>query len=208
MRLFHDADKSLAAAAELDPGNAMLLYAQARVKMDLGQLDPAKEKMQAYLKLRPDDAGAHYGLGRIYRLGMEFDKAQAEFQRSIELQPTQTESYYELGDLALKQGNFAEAIAQFSKTLERDSKHGGALEGAGEAYFKQKQYERAKTFLERAVAAAPNYSPSHYYLGLTLARLGRKEDSERELETAAKLADAENKNAAMQYQLLTPTATP
>ena len=207
MRLFKDADKSLAAAAQLDPKNALVLYGQARVKMDLGQLASAKEKMQAYLLLRPDDAGAHYGLGRIYRLGLEFDKAQVEFRRSIELQPAQTESYYELGDLALKQGNLDEAITQFAKTLERDPKHGGALEGTGEAYFKKKQYQQAEDYLNRAVAAAPDYSPCHYYLGLTLARMGRKQDSDSELATAAKLADAENENASTQYQLLAPPAT-
>ncbi|MDE3186836.1 MAG: tetratricopeptide repeat protein [Acidobacteriota bacterium] len=207
MRLFTDADKSLAAAEQLNPGDPNILYGLARVKMDLGQLAPAEEKMQAYLKLRPNDASAHYGLGRIYQVGLQFDKAQAEFARSVELQPVQTESYFELGDLALKQGDFGEAIKQFSKTLERDPKHGGALEGTGEAYFRQKHYDQAKDFLERAIAAAPDYAPCHYYLGLTLARLGRKEDSERELATAAKQADAENKNSATHMQL-TPAAKP
>ncbi len=207
MRLFTDADKSLAAAEQLNPGDPNILYGLARVKMDLGQLAPAEEKMQAYLKLRPNDASAHYGLGRIYQVGLQFDKAQAEFARSVELQPVQTESYFELGDLALKQGDYDEAIKQFGKTLERDPKHGGALEGMGEAYFKQKHYEQAKDFLERAIAAAPDYAPCHYYLGLTLARLGRKEDSERELATASKLADAENKNSATHMQL-SPAAKP
>ena len=208
MRLFKDADQSLTAAQELSPSDPNILYGLARVKMDLGQLGPAEEKMQAYLKLRPNDASAHYGLGRIYQIGLQFDKAQAEFALSVELQPVQTESYFELGDLALKQGNFDEAIKQFSKTLERDPKHGGALEGTGEAYFKQKHYDQAKNFLERAITAAPDYAPCHYYLGLTLARLGRKEDSERELATASKLADAENKSSATHMQLASPVTKP
>jgi tetratricopeptide (TPR) repeat protein len=175
--------------------------------MDLGQLTAAEDKMVAYLKLRPMDASAQFGLGRIYQSGLEFGKARAAFLRSIELQPVQTESYFELGDLALKQGDYDEAAVQFKKTLDRDAKHGGALEGSGEISFKQKQYEQARTFLERAIAASPEYPPSHYYMGLTLARLGRKEESARELELAAKLTEAEKKQAGSRIQQ-TPETKP
>jgi tetratricopeptide (TPR) repeat protein len=201
MHLYQDADRSLGAAELLNPGDPNLVYAVARVKMDLGQLSAAEENMQAYLKLRPNDASAHYGLARVYQLGLQFDKARPEFQRSIDLQPVQTEAYYQLGDIALGQGNFSEAIANFNKTLARDPKHGGALAGTGQVYFKQKQFTQAEDFLERAIAAAPDYEKSHYYLGLTLARLGRKEDSERELALATKLADEAKKNARSGIQL-------
>lgn len=207
LRLLNDADKTLTAAEQLTPDDAKVLYAVARVKMDLGQLAPAEEKMKAYLKLRPTDASAHYGLGRIYQIGLQFDLARTEFLRSVELQPVQTESYYQLGDLALKQGDFDEAIAKFDKTLARDPKHGGALEGTGEVLFKQKNYEKAREVLERAILAAPEYAPCHLYLGRTYAKLGRKEDSERELASAAKLADEENKRSAHRLQLNKP-ATP
>jgi tetratricopeptide (TPR) repeat protein len=198
MHLYQDADRTLAAAEQLNPGDPNVIYAVARVKMDLGQLSAAQEKMQAYLRLRPNDASAHFGLARVYQLGTQFDKARVEFQRSIELQPVQTEAYYQLGDIALGQGDFVEAISEFSKTLARDPKHGGALTGTGQAYFKQKQYVQAEDFLQRAVVAAPDYQTSHYYLGLTLARLGRKEDSERELSLATQLAATQAKRSEVQ----------
>jgi len=206
MHLYQDADRTLTAAEQLNPGDPNVIYAVARVKMDLGQLSAAEEKMEAYLKLRPGDASAHYGLARVYQLGLQFDKARIELQRCIELQPLQTEAYYQLGDIALGQGNFAEAIAEFAMTLARDPKHGGALTGTGQAYFKQKQYVQAEEFLQRAVAAAPDYETGHYYLGLTLARLGRKEDSERELTLATKLAGQAAKSArsGIQSSLSTP----
>lgn len=208
MRLYRDADKTLANAEQLQPSNPQILYAVARVKMDLGQLAAAEEKMQGYLKLAPNDAGAHYGMGRIFQLGLQFDRARDEFQRSIELQPVQTEAYYELGDIALGQGNLDDAIAYFNKTLARDPKHGGALAGEGQACFKQKRYAQAEDFLERAVAAAPEYQAGHYYLGLTLARLGRREDSQRELELAAKLAAEESKKERSGLHILSPAMNP
>jgi tetratricopeptide (TPR) repeat protein len=204
MQLFGDADRTLALAEQLNPGDPLVVYAVGRVKMDLGQLSPAEEKLRAYLKLRPADASAHYGLGRVLQLGLQLDQARAEFHRSIDLQPLQTEAYYQLGDMALQQGDFTEAIGEFSKTLARDPKHGGALTGTGQAYFKQKEYAHATEFLEQAVAAAPEYETGHYYLGLALARLGRKEDSERELALATKLADSASKKARSGLHLTSP----
>ncbi len=208
MHLYPEAQKSLAAAQQLHFDDPKLLYAQARVYFDQDQLTPAEEKMSAYLRLRPGDATAHYGLGRVYQLGVQFDKARAEFQESIRLHPEQTEAWYQLGDIALKQSQFDEALADFSKTLARDPKHGGALAGSGEACYREKHYDQAMDFLNRAIAAAPDYQPGHYYLGLTFARLGRREDSERELAIAAKLADEDNKKASTRYQLSVPPSGP
>jgi tetratricopeptide (TPR) repeat protein len=201
MKLYPDAEKALALAQQIDPSSLDNYYAMARVKMDEGQLDAAEQNMHLYLQSRPDDAGAHYGLGRIYELGMQFDKAKPEFQRSLELRPVQTESWYELGDMALKQNNYADALTDFQNVLARDGRHGGALAGSGQASFREKRYDEALEYLRRAVAAAPDYQPGHYYLGLTLSRLGQKEEADRELLTAQKLADEENRNAGRHYQL-------
>jgi tetratricopeptide (TPR) repeat protein len=135
---------------------------------------------------------------------LQFDKAVAEFQESIRLQPAQSEAWYQLGDIALKQQQFEQALTDFGHTLDRNPRHGGALAGSGEALFREKQYEKALDFLDRAIAAAPDYQTGHYYRGLTLSRLGRKQDSEKELATAAALADAENKKSATRYQLTMP----
>jgi tetratricopeptide (TPR) repeat protein len=206
MQLYHDADETLGHLERLRPGDPTTLYAVARVKLDLGQLAMAEEKMKAYLALKPDDASAHYGLGRIYRQGLQFDKARAEFERSIALQPAQTEAYYELGDAELAQGDYLQGLANFDKTLAADPKHGGALTGSGIAYFKQKEYEKAADFLAKATTAAPEYQPGHYYLGLTLARLGKKDESDRELAVAARLAEEDNKHASNRLRLNTPDA--
>ena len=206
MRLYGDADRTLATAEQLNPNDPQVLYAVGRVKLDLGQLCPAEEKLRAYLKFNPNDASAHYGLGRVLQMGLQFDLARAEFQRSIDLRPVQTEAYYQLGDIALGQGDFSEAIFEFSKTLARNPKHAGALAGTGQAYFEQKEYAKAEEFLERAAAAAPEYETAHYYLGLTLARLGRKDESERELALATKLADEASKKDRNGLHLIPPVA--
>lgn len=204
MHLYHDADKTLSRAEELGANDLNLLYAAGRVKLDLGQLNAAEEKMIAYLRQKPEDASAHYAMGRIYHQGLRFVEAIAEFQRSIELQPRQTESYYQLGETQLEQGDYAQAIKNFSITLQRDPKHAGALVGTGMAYFKQKQYSLAAEPLQKAVAIEPEYQPGHYYLGLTLDRLGNKQESTKELSEAARLAKIDSSKSMQQLRIITP----
>ena len=64
MHLYKDADRVLDQLVSIEPNEPNALYARARVKLDLGQLEAAKQDMLAYLKVRPLDASAHYGLGQ------------------------------------------------------------------------------------------------------------------------------------------------
>ncbi len=202
MKLYWDADQ-VVTKLEAEPGgaNPKVLYLAARVKLDLGQLAIAEQKMRGYLAANPGDATAHYGLGRILQLSDQLDAARAEYQRSLELQPHQTESQFQLGEIALAQGHYDEAIADYAKALAGNPAHGGALAGTGIALFRLKQYDQAADALRKAVAAAPDYQPAHYYLGLTLLRLGRKTESDRELARAAEMAVAVNQEDAERLRI-------
>lgn len=185
------ASEALRAALAVDPANAKAIYTLARVETDQGHLDAAETHWKTYLRIRPDDASAHYGLGHLYQMQQQTEKAAAEFHQSIALLPVQTESYYQLGQMALDAHRDAEAKAMFTKTLERMPTHGGALTGMGILAYRAKDYSAALRSLTSAKTSSPEYQPVHYYLGLTLARLGLKEASQQELDKAAALTAAQ-----------------
>jgi tetratricopeptide (TPR) repeat protein len=178
---------ALHAARGLRPADPDILYALARAEINAQQMPAAEADLRTYLAKRPTDASAHFGLGRVLEALQRTDEARAEFTRSLELQPAQTESNYELGQMALETGELDRAEPLFAKTLARDPKHGGALTGMGILAFRRKQYDKADSWLAQAIEAAPNYPPAHYYRGLALARLGRKQESDKELQTATEL---------------------
>ena len=208
MKLYLDSATTLEHLVALKPSDPTSYYALGRTDLDLGKLDSAEKAFETYLRARPQDASAHYGLGKIYAEGLQFEKAEKEFQQSIEIQPKQVEAYYQLGQLYLQQDQFQLALAQFQIALGRDPQHGGALVGMGTTYFKMKNYPAAKEWLSKAVAAAPDYQPGHYYLGLTLARLGEAADSKRELDVAATLAEKDNQQAANRLRIQSPAGAP
>jgi tetratricopeptide (TPR) repeat protein len=206
--LYQEASKTLdhlEALGNIDP-NAF--YALARTDMNLGRLDQAQQQMEQYLKLRPQDASAHYGLGKIYAMGQQFPMAEQELRQSIAIEPKQSESYYELGQVLLEENQLEPSIAEFQVTLQRDPKHGGALVGLGIAYFKMRKYNEARNWLIKAIQAAPEYQPGHYYLGLTLARLGDATQSKAEFAIATSLAAQDAKKASSRVMILNPEAQP
>jgi tetratricopeptide (TPR) repeat protein len=208
MGLYIDGARTLEHLVSLKPADPNAFYALARVDLDLGRLDAAEQEMKTYLNARPLDASAHYGLGRIYLQGLEFEKAEKEFDTSISIQPKQTEAYYQLGQTELDENRFEESIVQFQKALDRSPEHGGALVGMGMAFFKLKHYDKAKDWLVKATVAAPEYQPGHYYLGLTLARLGDVKASRKELEIATSLAANDSKQSATRLRLFNPDGQP
>ncbi len=187
MSLLPEAADSLQAARKLDTNDPNILYASGRLEMEEQHLQAAEKDLRAYLVKRPQDASAHFGLGKVLSVQQRSAEASAEFERSIQLQPAQTESYYELGQLELQMQHDALAAPLFQKVLARDPTHGGALTGMGIIAFRDKNFAQAEQYLARAEKTAPNYQPSHYYRGLALARLGLKEESQRELQIATEL---------------------
>jgi len=185
------ASGALHEALVLKPSDPTALYALARVELDQDHFSASEQLFRAYLTQRPDDSSAHYGLGHLYQKQLRIDEARTEFNRSIALQPIQTESYYQLGEIALDSGDKEEAQRMFAKTLQRMPTHGGALTGTGILAYRAKQYEAARDSLKSAVITSPDYQTAHYYLGLTLGRLGDKAGSERELKKATDLASAQ-----------------
>jgi tetratricopeptide (TPR) repeat protein len=75
--------------------------------------------------------------------------------------------------------------------LNRDPKHAGALAGLGRVQLEQKNYSEAANLLQRAIASNDQLREAHYFLGLTYARMGRKQESEQQLQIATRLEHEE-----------------
>jgi tetratricopeptide (TPR) repeat protein len=185
-----EASEALTLAHTLLPNDLDILYMLARVEIEQQHMPAAETHIRTYLTAKPNDATAHFGLGHILAMEQRADDARAEFQRSIALQPVQTESYYQIGQLELDAHHDVQAQPLFRKTLERDPNHGGALTGMGILAYRARDYAQADHYLALAVKAAPDYAPAHYYRGLTLARQGKKDEGDRELQKATELGHA------------------
>jgi tetratricopeptide (TPR) repeat protein len=198
LKLFVDADKTLAEALRIRPDDLNALYTVARVKMDLGQMQAAEQAWLSYIKQDPSNPAAYYGYGIVLQTLGRDDEARGQFMLSIKENPNQAESYYRLGEIARREGNKADARTQYEQALARDSTHGGALTGLAILNYEEKKYDEAEGELEAAIKSAPDYRTARYYHGLTLAKLGRKNEANAELARAMQLSD----KSGLQRQLV------
>jgi len=125
-----------------------------------------------------------------------------EFERSIALAPAQSESYFRLGLIDLDAKDLDEAARNLHQVLAREPKHAGALSALGRVAFEQKRYPDAIDLLQQAIASDGSSREAHYYLGLTFARLGRKEEAEAQLQVATRLEhdEAQHRRTLLRIQ--------
>ena len=191
MSLLPDAVQAFQRVLSLRKEYPSATYGLGRAQIALGKYQDAKELFERYVQLRPKDASGHFALGVALQSLQEMVEARSQFEQSIQIQPVQTESYFQLGSMDLEQNNLEIAASRFNVVLQRDSKHAGALTGMGRVEFQRKEYQKATEFLQRAIASDASSREAHYYLGLSLARFGRKDESEKELQTASRLEHEE-----------------
>jgi tetratricopeptide (TPR) repeat protein len=204
LKLFVDADKTLAEALRIRPNDLNTLYTVARVKMDLGQMQAAEQAWLSYIQQDPNNPVAYYGYGIVLQTLGRDDEARSQFMLSIKENPSQAESYYRLGEISRRAGNKADARTQYEQALARDSTHGGALTGLAILNYQEKNYDEAESELTAAIKSMPAYRTARYYHGLTLSKLGRKNEADAELARAMQLSD---KNE-LQRQLVTQPYRP
>jgi len=208
MSLFPDAIDAFDQTLKLRVDDAAALYGLGRAKISVSSFDDAKQAFERYVQLRPADASGHYALGFSVQALQRPADARAEYEKSIALQPLQTESYFQLGLIELEAGNADGAAKQFNHVLDRAPQHAGALTGMGRVRFQEKQYEAAAVSFERAIASSPGLREAHYYLGLTDSRLGRKEDSEKELQIASRIEREEVEKHQAPLKIIDPDQLP
>jgi tetratricopeptide (TPR) repeat protein len=167
------------------------LYALGRAQIGMAQYPDARASFERFLQLRSEDASGQYALGLVLQSLQQSAEARLHFEKSVALQPVQTESYFQLGLIDLDEKQLDSSLNLFNRVLQRDAKHAGALFGKGRVAFEKREYQDAANLFERAIASDASLRQAHYYLGLSYARLGRKDDSEKELQTASQLEHEE-----------------
>jgi tetratricopeptide (TPR) repeat protein len=187
MSLWEDAVAAFQRVLELRTNDPLAVYNLGRAFMGLSKFQEARQQFARYVEVHPNDDAGHCALGMTLAALERVPEARQQFERSIVLAPGQTESYFRLGLLDLNAKALGEAATNFRKVLIHDSQHAGALSGLGRVAFEQKDYSGAIDLLQRAITSDESLREAHYYLGLTLVRVGRKEEADSQLQIATRL---------------------
>jgi adenylate cyclase len=178
-------DRELKDIFALQDEITMKIITALAVKLTVGEIARVYEKgtdnLDAYLKLLQ---------GRKHFLSLNLDEtvlAQRYFKEAISLDPEFATPYAFMGYIHLRevklglskspQKSIVQAfkLAQKVLALEESNPHGHLL--LGQIHMAKRQHEKAMAAFERAVAFAPNYFGSFFWLGAALSAVGRYQEA-------------------------------
>ncbi len=170
---------------------------------------PLEDTVAAYRKLvqeMPDAPKLHYAFGNFLITAGHYDEGIREMQKELALNPNDAMALLQIAMADVKTGRFEQAASYAEKAVQLAPKLFVSHYALGWAQFKLGQIDRAVPELEKAVTLAPDSPQCHYALSQAYGRAHRKEDSDHELRTFARLkqTQAEQTQAAAETGLSRP----
>ena len=204
MDLLEDAEPALTQAATLRPHEDAYQYTLASAKVGKKQFAAAESILARLVERKPEESQYHYALGSVLYLEGKLAEAGAHLSESVRLHPQQLSSYYYQALIARDQGRDADAMQILEKLLRNYPEHAPSLELLGELQMAAHHYPEAEENLGKSVRLDPKSVKGNYQFGLLLARMGKKEQADRQFEIAKSLRTEDEASSRLQLRLLDP----
>ena len=151
-----------------DPDQPDALHVLGVLDYQDGNLERARERVEAAVRARPDTPDMLNNLGTIY-LGLKrMADSLRVYARAVELQPGNDAFCSNLAVALNQTGQHEQAVSLSEKILSRSPEHPGALNVLGNALRLMGRLDEAEAAFRRLVARAPGDADSHYNLGVVL----------------------------------------
>lgn len=144
-------------------------YPEAYVKANAAYLEAQK--------LNPKSPLIYILLAQLEAANKNVPKAKELILKSVELKPNYTEAAYLWAQLEINEGNIKGAISSIGQIALLSPNNPTVFFQLGFLQYSDKDYKGAIQSFERAVTLRPEYSNARYFLGLSLAKLGRNSDA-------------------------------
>jgi Flp pilus assembly protein TadD len=106
--------------------------------------------------------------------------------------------------VARDQGNDTDAIEMLERVRQQYPNHAPSAEALGSLLMSAQRYSEAESQLRAAVRLDPQSVKANYQLGLLLARMGRKEEADKQLALSKTLRQEDEATSRLQLRLLEP----
>ncbi len=144
-------------------------YYLAVAQYKMGEIESAKQTMDAVLALRPKDDGAYFMRGKIELALDDKEAALGDFDKSVTLAPSNYDRYVGIYEELCAKGYEGDASAYLEKAMSAGSKLSDYNKGVLEYYLGS--YTDARSDLENAKKSG-NSENLTLYLGKTYEALG------------------------------------
>ena len=153
------------------------LLAEASALLQAGELDRAAEMCGSHLRAHPDDARIANILGQI--LFRQNDPAAAldHLARAYNLEPESPRYGHDYALALTECGRIEEAVAILKKLTAAHPQQAESHFLLGNCYSLTDRHEAAAGRFQAALRVRPDYQEAIFNLGITLRKMGRKEEA-------------------------------
>jgi TolB-like protein/DNA-binding winged helix-turn-helix (wHTH) protein len=117
----------------------------------------AEAAIQAAFRLRPDAGEAHLARAEnLYRGYLDYDGALAELEVARQTLPNNAHVFQLTGSIQRRQGGWKESIRSLERAVDLDPRNIHTLQQIADSYEFLRQYAKAKSACDRALAIDPN----------------------------------------------------
>jgi predicted CXXCH cytochrome family protein len=132
-RRFADAERTLTALLERQPGNHLAMEWLALARASQGKIDEAIGLTRRALAQGSDRVEGEYNLGRLLAAKDLHDEAGEHLARAVADRPNLVAGWFHLGEVRAVQGRLRDAVACYRRALEIDPTYTNAYLGIGRA---------------------------------------------------------------------------
>ncbi|MCB1759129.1 MAG: PEP-CTERM system TPR-repeat protein PrsT [Gammaproteobacteria bacterium] len=186
------------AALGIEPQSQLLLL-QARAERAAGEPQQAIALLQHWLQHHPDDLKVHEVLAAVFNRQGAFEQARGHYEAVTRLQPEEAGAFNNLAVL-YQRIDHPDAVATARKAYQLDPNDAAVNDTLGWLLVQQGEPQQGLDFLRQAQARATRNPEVRYHLAVALHRLGRSQESVRELRAA--LAQPEGFGSLAEAQAL------
>jgi predicted Zn-dependent protease len=202
------ANRARDALATLAPDSPRMHQLMAQHFINEGDAENAITQYEAALRSDPKLPGVHYELAEAI---LQQSKSADSLARASELlksalaeDPNNAGAEAELGEIAMLENHRDVAKDHFSHALALRADELNALVGMADIATDQGKNEEAVKYLLQASRQDPMDDKLHYRLSRAYRSLGRKEDSDRELDLFMKIRALKKKTALVEQRATPP----
>jgi tetratricopeptide (TPR) repeat protein len=135
-----------------------------------GEIQKARDLLDAWVKTSPDDALGLVALARLHLQQMpdldSFKTAESLINRARKVSPKNPEVWTEWGNLALAQWQLPDAVERFKHVINELKPVGfRAHHGMIRAYVRQERFARARNAVRNMLDAGPDVAENHWMAG-------------------------------------------
>ncbi len=184
-----EAEKSLQTAEKIAGKVPLVKYYRGIFELQRGKLKEANEAFQYVLKTAPNHLPSILAQG-IVSFGMgNYEQSLKNSQRVLALDAKNAMAARLLAASQLKTGDINAAKTTLESVLKTGAEDPKMLNLAAEIYFQNKEYSKAMSYLDRAVALSPKNAALKAKQAVAHLQMGDDTKAMADLEDATKLSD-------------------